>query len=83
MKVMIEGSHSDPVLIHFSSPSTMSCILPMEKEIGQKNLVIIPPVGSTMVIPNAIELVEGIVGIKDDLPVGLDIAINGNKKKKS
>lgn len=83
MKVMIEGSHSDPVLIHFSSPSTMSCILPMEKEIGQKNLVIIPPVGSTMVIPNAIELVEGIVGTKDDLPVGLDIAINGNKKKKS
>ena len=83
MKVMIEGSHSDPVLIHFSSPSTMSCTLPMEKEIGQKNLVIIPPVGSTMVIPNAIELVEGIVGTKDDLPVGLHMAINGNKKKKS
>lgn len=83
MKLMIEGSHSDPVLIHYSSPSTMSCSLPMEKEVGHKNLVIIPPVGSTVVIPKAIELVDEVVMAKEELPQELDTAVNGGKKKKA
>jgi hypothetical protein len=83
MKVMLEGSHSDPVLISYSSPSTISCLLPMEKEIGVKNLVIIPPSGSTMVIANAIEIVEGIVEDKDDLPPMVEVVESGGKKKKA
>lgn len=82
MKLMIEGSHSDPVLIHYSSPSTMSCSLPMEKEVGHKNLVVIPPIGSTVVIPNALELVDEVVVAKEELPPELDAASSGNKKKK-
>ncbi len=68
MKVMLEGSHSDPVLIKYSSPSTISCVLPMEKEAGFKNLVIIPPIGSTLVIPSAIELVAGVTNDEEILP---------------
>ena len=83
MKLMIEGSPSDPVLVQYSSPSTISCSVPMEKEIGNKNLVIIPPSGSTMVIPNAIEIVEGTVEATDDLPAEPEVVANGSKKKKS
>ena len=83
MKLMIEGSHSDPVLVQYSSPSTISCSVPMEKEIGNKNLVIIPPSGSTMVIPNAIEIVAGAVEATDDLPAEPEVVANGSKKKKS
>ena len=68
MKVMLEGAHSDPVLIKYSSPSTISCVLPMEKEAGFKNLVIIPPIGSTLVIPSAIELVAGVTNDEEILP---------------
>ena len=83
MKLMIEGSPSDPVLVQYSSPSTISCSVPMEKEIGNKNLVIIPPSGSTMVIPNAIEIVAGAVEATDDLPAEPEVVANGSKKKKS
>ncbi|MBK7057416.1 MAG: IPT/TIG domain-containing protein [Leptospiraceae bacterium] len=83
MKLMIEGSHSDPVLVQYSSPSTISCSVPMEQEIGNKNLVIIPPSGSTMVIPNAIEIVEGTVAATEDLPPEPEVVANGNKKKKN
>jgi hypothetical protein len=55
----------------------------MEKEIGNKNLVIIPPSGSTMVIPNAIEIVAGAVEATDDLPAEPEVVANGSKKKKS
>jgi hypothetical protein len=60
MKLMLEGSDSDPVAIKYSSSSNISCSLPMEKTIGFKNLVLIPPSGSTIVIPKAIEIVEGV-----------------------
>jgi hypothetical protein len=83
MKLMIEGSPFDPVLVQYSSPSTISCSVPMEKEIGNKNLVIIPPSGSTMVIPNAIEIVAGAVEATDDLPAEPEVVANGSKKKKS
>jgi len=83
MKLMIEGSPSDPVLVQYSSPSTISCSVPMEKEIGNKNIVIIPPSGSTMVIPNAIEIVAGAVEATDDLPAEPEVVANGSKKKKS
>ncbi|MBL0265987.1 MAG: IPT/TIG domain-containing protein [Leptospiraceae bacterium] len=83
MKLMIEGSHSDPVLVQYSSPSTISCSVPMEQEIGNKNLVIIPPSGSTMVIPNAIEIVEGTVAATEDLPAEPEVVANGSKKKKN
>ncbi len=83
MKVMLEGSHSDPVMIQYSSPSTISCVLPMEKEIGVKNLVIIPPSGSTMVIADAIEIVDGIVEDKEELPPIVEVAESGGKKKKA
>ncbi len=66
MKLMLEGSNSDPVLVNYSSPSTISCILPMEKSLGSKNLIIIPPIGSTIVIPNAIELVEGDIPVTEE-----------------
>ncbi len=82
MKVMLEGSHSDPVLISYSSPSTISCILPMEKEIGHRNLVIIPPAGSTMVIPNAIEIVEGAVAATEELPIEAVATESNGKKRK-
>ena len=55
----------------------------MEQEIGNKNLVIIPPSGSTMVIPNAIEIVEGTVAATEDLPPEPEVVANGNKKKKN
>jgi len=82
MKVVIEGSHAEPVQVEFSSPSTVSCSLPMEKEIGMRGIVLIPPSGSTIVIPNAIEIVNGSV-TEAESETDLEVEkSNGVKKKK-
>ena len=38
--------------------------------------------GSTVVIPKAIELVDEVVMAKEELPQELDTAVNGGKKEK-
>lgn len=80
MKVVIEGSHAEPVQVEYSSPSTVSCSLPMEKEFGLRGIVLIPPSGSTIVIPNAIEIIQGEVNVVNE-ELDLEKA-NGVKKKK-
>lgn len=81
MKLMVEGSDSDPMPVKYSSPSTVSCNLPIEKELGFKNLVIIPPIGSSILIPNAIEMIEGQTVVSKEESLVIDEPA-GNKKKK-
>jgi hypothetical protein len=57
-KIMIEGSNHDPVDSIFSSNTMISCNLPLEPILGFKNLIIIPPTGSSTTISNAIEMIE-------------------------
>jgi hypothetical protein len=56
-RVTLEGSLNEPVEVNCSSNTLMNCTIPNDLGLGKKNLVIIPPTGSSVLIPNAIEIV--------------------------
>ncbi len=58
MKIMIEDSENDPVDLVFSSSTYLTCDLPIDGIIGKRNLIFIPPTGSSQVIANSIEIIQ-------------------------
>lgn len=59
MKIMIEDSENDPVDLVFSSSTHLTCDLPIDGKLGKRNLIFIPPTGTSQVIQNSIEIIQG------------------------
>ena len=59
IKIMLEGSDKPPVAATYSSPSNISCKLQSDKTVGKRNLLLIPPVGTSISLNEVIEIVEG------------------------
>ena len=66
IKVMIEGSDKPPVTAIFSSPSSISCILQTDGIPGLKNLILIPPSGTSITLKGVLEFTQDIPMIAED-----------------
>jgi hypothetical protein len=58
LKIMLEDSDSRPVDANIESSTNLYCELPFDTTLGKKNLIIIPPEGSSITIDNAVELIQ-------------------------
>ena len=58
IKVMLEGSDKPPVTAIYSSPSSISCKLLSDKIVGKKNLILIPPAGTSITLSGVLEILE-------------------------
>lgn len=66
IKVMIEGSDKPPVTAIFSSPSSISCILQTDGIPGLKNLILIPPSGTSITLKGVLEFTQDTPMIAED-----------------
>ena len=76
IKVMIEGSDKPPVTAIFSSPSSISCKLNTDGIPGLKNLIIIPPSGTSVTLREVLEFTE-------DIPIYIEEADKNETDSKS
>ncbi|MBL0265984.1 MAG: hypothetical protein IPQ05_19500 [Leptospiraceae bacterium] len=60
IKVMLEGSDKPPVTAVFSSPSSISCKLHTDEIPGLKNLILIPPSGTSITLKRVLEFTQDI-----------------------
>jgi len=65
IKVMLEGSDKPPVTAIFSSPSSISCKLHTDEIPGLKNLILIPPSGTSITL-------KGVLEFTQDIPMSIE-----------
>ncbi len=78
IKIMLEGSDKPPVAAIYSSPSSVSCKLQSDGVVGKKNLILIPPSGTSITLAGVLEFTES---VKEDNESDKNETESKSKKK--